>query len=472
MNFVLCRGQFGLSWLEISEAMTTSKKRLLSVGGIYFLILLGIAFWIRDLPNQPNAFKTTIRQLIEQSTMGDPASFATAAIDIAKNGWISSANDWIFNLWPPGFMLLEAVILATLGPNVPIILVLQVLAAGLFSTVLVLLYGILRTRVANIFAVSLPLLIFTFPVARVFLLQPTGISLGESFAVGFFLLFIFLALHAKMINSISYGVCAGLCLALSAYFRSQFEFILLVLTGWGVLLGIGVYLNELRNRSNSPFVKSSVKTIAVVLLVAHAATMPWRAYHWTYQDKPYWVATASVMIKNSVMSSAYLEKVGAGWIVEGGGNLVCRIDSATCGDTINAKNLFITTFLKNPLEWLSLKISLIGKYWFSSIQNWTAVEFKSTLIDFFINGFLLAGLVVTIILLGSRGLRSGGAWVLLAWINISLFSAYGLIFTFAHFETRYFYFPKIAIIIMLLISLSQYSRLSDKNNDKEASMTK
>lgn len=452
--------------------MTTSKKRLMSVGGIYFLILLGVAFWVRDLPNQPNAFKTTIRQLIEQSTMGDPASFATAAIDIAKNGWISSANDWIFNLWPPGFILLEAVILATLGPNVPVILVLQVLAAGLFSTVLVLVYGILRTRVANIFAFALPLLIFAFPVARVFLLQPTGISLGESFAVGFFLLFILYALHAKTLNSTCYGACAGLCLALSAYFRSQFEVILLVLTGWGALLVIAAYLNDLRNRRDSLFTKSSIKTIAVVLLIAHAATIPWRAYHWTYQEEPFWVATASVMLTNAVMSSAYLEKVGAGWIVEGGGNLVCRIDSATCGDTANAKNLFTKTFLKNPLEWFSLKFSLIGKYWFSSIQNWTAVGVKSTTMDFFINGFLLAALVVTILLLGSRRLRSSEIWVLLAWINASLFSAYGLIFTFAHFETRYFYFPKIAILVMLLILVSQYSRLNDQQNDKATNMRK
>lgn len=442
--------------------MNTSKKRLLLVGGIYFLILLGIAFWVRDLPNQPNVFKTTIRQLIDLSTMGDPASFATVAIDIAKNGWISSANDWIFNLWPPGFMLLEAIILATFGPNVPVILVLQILAAGLFSIVLTLLYDLLRIRVENIFAFALPLMIFAFPVARVFLLQPTGLSLGESFAIGFFLLFVLFALRASILSSIYYGVCAGLCLALSAYFRSQFEIILLVLTGWGGLMVLVVYLNDMRNWRNSLFIKSPIKTIAIVLLVAHVVTMPWRAYHWTYQEKPFWVATSSVVLTNAVMSSAYLEKVGAGWIVEGGGNLVCRIDITTCGDTTNARNSFVKTFLKNPLEWFLLKFSLIGKYWFSSIQNWTSVGVESTPMDFFINGLLLAALIATIFLLGNRRLRYSDKWILLIWINASLLSTYGLIFTFAHFETRYFYFPKIIILMMFLISAGQYFRQSEK----------
>ena len=44
-----------------------------------------------------------------------PTYFATAAIDIAENGWISSYNDWIFNLWPPGFVLLEASIIKVAG---------------------------------------------------------------------------------------------------------------------------------------------------------------------------------------------------------------------------------------------------------------------------------------------------------------------------------------------------------------------
>lgn len=210
--------------------MRLHKFESLRVGVIYFLILLGIALWVRDIPNQPDAFSITLQQLIQTSAWSDPTYFATAAIDIAENGWISSVNDWIFNLWPPGFILLEAMIIKMFGPDAPVILVLQILAAGLFSAVLVLLYELLNSRVNSKTSFALPLLIFAFPVARVFLLQPTGISLGENFAIGLFLICILLVFRSVMRNQIRYAVYAGLCLALSAYFRSQFEIILLALT--------------------------------------------------------------------------------------------------------------------------------------------------------------------------------------------------------------------------------------------------
>ena len=215
-------------------------------------------------------------------------------------------------------------------------------------------------------------------------------------------------------------------------------------------------------------IKSSLKTIALVLLLAHALTIPWRAYHWIYQGKPFWVATSDVMLTNSVMSSEYLQKVGGAWIVEGGGNLVCRIEISACGDTVNAKMLFIKTFFANLPEWYSLKLSLIGKYWFSSVQNWAGIGATATSADVFINGLLLVAIVFAIFLSVSRRSRADSAWILFVWINASLFSAYALIFTFAHLEVRYFYFPKIAGLVMLLIALGQYLQPARLPSDQPA----
>lgn len=495
------------------------KNNTLWVGVVYFLILLGIALWVRDIPYQRDAFNLTLQQVIDTSReMGDPASFATAAIDIAKHGWLSSANVWIIDLWPPGFILLEALIIKVLGANAPVILVLQVLAAALFSIVLALLYALLNERIRSRVVFIFPLLIFAFPVSRVFLLQPTGISLGESFSIGFFLIFILLALRSVQQNSLRDAVYAGLCLALSAYFRSQFEIILLVLTGWGVLLalivfsvifklrqvrnnwgiqlagavfsivfrsrpmrnGRGILLavnirlnrfdwgfllamsarqNPLRNIIAPQVLKSAIKTIAVVLLIAHAATVPWRAYHWTHQGSPFWVHTSSIIFTNSVMTSEFLESVNGGFVVAGAGNLVCRIDPTTCGDTVHAKKLFVKTFITHPVEWYSLKLDIIGNYWFSSLQNWVgASNIENAKADLVANGLILIALIVLVALLFTRRIRFSGLWILLMWFNISLFSAYMLIFTAAHFEVRYFYFPKIAAVAMLIIVAGLHCR--------------
>lgn len=437
--------------------MKRIKHELLWVGAIYFLILLGIALWVRDIPNQPDVLNTTIQDIINTSTMGDPASFATAAIDIEKNGWIRSENDWIFNLWPPGFILLEALIIKMFGLGTPVILVLQTLVAVLFSVVLTLLYNLLKAQVKRELMFFFPLLIIIFPVTRVFLFQPLGVTLGEGFSVGFFLLAILFAFRSVKNISLADAVYAGFCIALSAYFRSQFELILFALTGWGVLLAIVIWLTRSRRFIDPICAKTTLKTIAVILVVAHVATMPWRAYHWIYQGSPFWVKTAeAVTFRNAVMSTAHLESMGGGFVATGGGNLVCRIDASTCGDAVNAKNLFFKTFLENPVEWYSFKLDIIGSYWFSSVHNWVGISVKSTPLDIATNTLLLIALGVTILLLFTQRVRRNDMWFLLVWFNVSLFSAYILIFTVAHFEVRYFYFPKISIMVMSLMVACLY----------------
>ena len=456
--------------------MRTLKHESLWVGVIYFLILLSIALWVRDIRNQPDAFNTTLRQISTGSlgiVSSDPVSFATGAIDIAENGRISGSKEWILNLWPPGFMLLESSIIKVLGPEVPVILVLQILAAVLFSILLVLLYDYLRARVKSKVAFTLPLLIFAFPVSRVFLLEPYGITLGESFAIGFFLICILLTFRSVERNSLRFAAYAGLCLALSAYFRSQFEFILLVLSGWVIFLAIAIRLTRLRTSINPKLLKSSVKTIVVVLLVAHAATIPWRAYRWIhfYEGSPRWVTTTDLIYKNSVMTSAYLETVDGDFVVAGGGNLVCRIDPTTCGDTANAKKLFFKTFIAHPVEWYSLKFDVIGKYWFSSVNDLGSIIEKPTILAIVSSGLLLIAMIALVPLLFTRKVRSHDSWILLMWFNISLFSAYILIFTFAHFETRYFYFPKIAGMVMFLIVSGVYCWPKNKTDTSNSQST-
>lgn len=448
--------------------MKLPKSKPFWVSVAYFLVLLSIALWIRDIPNQPDPFNTTLQQIASGATnLSDPSSFATAAIDIAETGRIRLSHEWFFNLWPPGFMFLEASIIMVFGPGAPVILILQILATALFSIVLVLLYDILNVHIASKFAaLILPLLIFTFPVSRVFLLQPTGITLGETFSIGFFLIFVLLSFGAVERHSLRYAAYAGFCLALSAYFRSQFEFILLVLSGWGIFVIIAIKLTRLRKSIEPKFLKSSVKTIVIILLVAHVATIPWRVYRWIYfyHGNPSWVDTIDLYYRNAVMTSDHLKSMKGDWLVAGGANLVCRIDPSTCGDTANSKNLFFRTFIEHPIEWYSLKFEMIGEYWFASLRDWGPVVEKPSFMDVVTNGLLLFALISLVPLLLTRKVRSHGSWILLMWFTLSVFSAYMVIFTFAPLEVRYFYFPKIAGITMLLIVACMYCRSAKKIN--------
>ncbi len=72
--------------------MNLLKNSSFWVGVAYFLILLSLALWVRDIPNQLNEFSITLQQLVKTTRMGGLGSFATVAIDIAENGRVSSAS--------------------------------------------------------------------------------------------------------------------------------------------------------------------------------------------------------------------------------------------------------------------------------------------------------------------------------------------------------------------------------------------
>jgi hypothetical protein len=434
--------------------MTSPARHSWLAGSTYFVLLLLMAIWARDIPGQFDASHMTLQGVIQTSTMGDPASFAKAALDIAENGWLSSSNDWIFNLWPPGFVLLEALIVKLLGQQAPVLVVLQVLAVLLHTAVLLQLANFLKRVVNTRLAYILPMLVFLFPVSRVFLLQPTGISLGESFSIGFFLVGFFLMLQASSKNSTTVAICSGVFLALSAYFRSQFEIILLALAFWTLMISLVYRFVAMAKPGKATWLVTNSKAVVVAIVTAHAVMLPWRAYHWIYQGSPQWVQTASVTFGNAVQTSDFLEKHQGGFVVEGGGNLVCRIDPSTCGDVVNAKGHFIKTFFANPFEWYTLKLEVIGKYWYSSIRNWSSVGAAPSSMDVIINGVLLLALCLVPMFLFSRTVRIREYFLALLLMNLSLYSAYLLIFTAQQFEVRYFYFPKIIGVIFFILLAS------------------
>jgi hypothetical protein len=440
-------------------------------GFFYFLILLGIVLWVRDIPNQPDAFTTTLPQVTKPSLMGDPTYFAKAALDIAEHGWVTTGTEWTLNLWPPGFILLEAAIIKTMGRDAPVILILQLFAAVLLAVLMILLNRLLQPWSGNAMALLLPLVIILFPMPRVFLLQPTAITLGESYAILFYLIAMVCSIYAVQNKTLRHAACAGFFLALAAYFRSQFELYLLALSAWGIFIIVWLSVRYLRSsdKANKPYTSSHlIKTIALTIVVAHLLTAPWRMYHWIYRDSIKWVETSSLTFRNSVLQDDKLNSLGGGFVVSGGGNLTCRIDPSTCGRTDEAKTLFIRTLLNHPVEWYSLKLKLIAAYWFSSIENFVTVAKLPSLIDIFTNAIYLAALAGVIILLCMSRMRQQRLWPLLLWINLAFFTTTGLVVSLVHFEIRYFYFPKIYGIIMFsfLASLS-YRIHKDKNYKME-----
>ena len=283
----------------------------ISIWIIYLSILLVISFFVRDISNQYEIYYT-IDEIIKSSQLGDPVSFLTGAVDVSKNGWFTPANQWLINLWPPAFMLLEGYIIKLFGNDVYIIIVLQILASLIFSFVLIMLYSSLSKNINTLIAFFIPLILFTFPVSRVFLLEPTGILLGESFSIGFFLLFFLFMLKSYTCQSIGYSIIAGLFLGLSAYFRSQFETILVIITLVGTLYLVFNIFKYKFLSSHKKFDSRIIRILFYIILIANITTFPWRIYNYIHNDRISWVATTSLTYSNLVRTSDELKMLEEG----------------------------------------------------------------------------------------------------------------------------------------------------------------
>ena len=75
-----------------------------------------------------------------------------------------------------------------------------------------------------------------------------------------------------------------------------------------------------------------------------------------------WVYTSTLVYQNAVTPTKDLVESGGGFVVEGGGNLACSLESSVCGDTTHAKRIFYWALFSNFPSWVAMKASLLPRY--------------------------------------------------------------------------------------------------------------
>ena len=165
------------------------------------------------------------------------------------------------------------------------------------------------------------------------------------------------------------------------------------------------------------------------------------------------------------MTDDALNAAAGGFVIAGGGNLICRLDPSSCSDFEHAKSNFVRTIFAHPLEWYSIKFGLFGRYWFNASNEWTTVSGNPSVFDVIANAsFLIAG-AISLLLLATKRLRSDPTWGLAIWLTTSLLGSYFLMFTVQQFETRYLYFPKIICLFALIVTAAVFWGSKKLRND-------
>lgn len=412
----------------------------------YFITLIAIA-----LLSSVSSMEVWAYNLLDAARTlpyGDPNSFAMAAIDVSAHGWITDNTRWTFNLWPPGFMLLEGALLRLFGSNAPMPLLLLALSASLFATVMMEMRRIISAAIGR-WSWFVPLIIFSFPAARVFLLNLTGLLFGEWLSIGCFMG----AILMLMRRTLKGAIFAGVLFALSAYARSQYEFFLNVT----LFVSIGLMvLSFFWIKQGNTVHRQSVKYLVLSLIFAQILMSPWRLYHSLDGRDLRWVYTGPIIVSTSLSTDATLIAEGRGWMQQGGINVACHITPENCGKEDAATYLHI--FKDHPFEWFSEKAKLLPEYWFSAVNTVSgsvlAAPVISTDLGAFVFNVLFLICFIGIFVLLWLGRKSDSA-LLWCGVTMGVVMSHFFIVTFSHLEVRYFYFIKIYSVFAFILLLPE-----------------
>ncbi len=422
-------------------------------------------------------FNSTLQDVLKHYGISDPGSFALGGLTLFHNKWFDPATVWLINLWPPGFMMLEAAILKIFGEHAPVIIILQVLASLSLAATLLFFHSFLTLFTRRYLALLIPLVLLIPEQSRFYFLAPDSVLRGETFSISFTLSGLFCLYLAYAKNSKKTAIIAGILFGLSAYFRSQFEMFFMIASFNFVFMGIGYFCYvKIKNRS-APFILSKsvfktltpFSTIFIAIVMFHAVTMPYKIYGFIRTHNLLWVQTSNLMMQTNFATSEMLDKNGASFIRAGGGNIPCVIAPKVCAEvnkqialgglqSSQLRNKIIGILLQHPEAYLSMKLKLLPAFWFNNMGTTTQSAFYLANISNYI--FILCFLFSFIWIF--TAFRSPLTQINF-WLSSSIVLAYGLIFIFAHYEERYFIFFKLYFFVMAIVAVVQLISRSEVN---------
>jgi hypothetical protein len=445
-----------LSDERLAERVAASPIQKLAIFVAYFLFLMLGGVVAPQESGQPSWWITPA-DFLRTVEVNDARSFLNGATDIAAHGWIQAGNQWLVRLWPPGFMLLEAGALTLAGSAGPFLLVLLVFSAGCCSLWMLLLRTYLEPTLPPRVATLVPLIPFAFPLTRFFLLSPVGISLGETFAISFFLTGFLLVLLAARSGSVYAAIGAGLALSAAAYFRSQFELLVVALAAGAAIVLVMFLVQGLLVWRRGKRWTPDWRTMALMLLtlvVCHATMLPWRLHNHRDLGEYAWVQTQKLVARNSLTTEQDLLRAGGGFVIAGGGHLACKLEPSYCGQT--EVGTFYRAFFKNPFVWLLEKLKRVPAYWMGppKLHALSEVRVSPTNAERIANWLFLLCIVLGLFRLWT--MRDRRVFTVQVWFHLSLYAALLAVYALAHLEARYFYLPKIFGVVALITLLPSW----------------
>jgi hypothetical protein len=417
------------------------------------------------------------QELLPVLGFSDSGNYLRGAIDL-QDLVISPDNRWIFNLWPPGQMLLLAIVIKLGWPPV---LTLIIVLTFLWSVIGAIIF-LKSARAKTWYALVPCVLILWFTDSPFVGWNQSEGALGTD-GVGaaiLCLLFIhFSHLWEKVSQNATFNPwISGIVVSVILSFLSHLRIIFLFSTIFSFILVLTVKFAKQSDKSGTSSgvrfrnlgaskvgMAQKTKLFLIIFVTFSISLVPFTLYKSQITGSISW-SNSDYQWAHRWMTDEYLIKNNAGFLIAGGANWACEIDQVRCNEIqrselsyqnpysgFNAykyadfRNLAFLSILRNPIGFLENRLTALGKTFMGDAG--APVGSSGNLL----RGGIFLLLYFYLVIRGIARLRHLDEFELFV-----LFMLIGLLapLVVAHFETRYLIPVQAISLIVFTYQFSNY----------------
>jgi len=395
-------------------------------------------------------------RMIEIFGFADAGSYLQAAQNLVANGRIVPEWQWVYNLWPPGMVWLDA--LSMRFSPLSYGLTIGLVTTLVWSIVLALLtWPFIRTLRSAALVFVLELLVLSTSPFQSWMFDE-GLFYADGLAAGLFLIGLILIVNrarqpAPLQSWIRDGLFAGTAFASSIYLRASYQLVPYALGAVALVVAVLALIAHLKKTDSAPLVRQAVLVATAALSVA-ILMQPYSFFVQRTMDRAQFVQTEDLVYEHAWEDPA--TDTIPQWMRDGGSTVGCDIDPVQCAvlkseasagqpPTSEAlKDSLIAAILAHPLEFVANRVPVVAQQWFGDeLDSYSHVEtdFTSGPVSYsssenlnpaqglFYLSLLLVALATSIML------AVRGRWVLLVFPILALVLLAP--FAIVHVEVRY-----------------------------------
>ena len=289
---------------------------------------------------------TRSAEAAEAFGFSDAGSLLKAAMSLRESGTITPEWQWVYNLWPPGMVIVDRVMLELEALiNVPIVLLMVVLGCLVWAALFGTWFAMVRSRWGSIPAVVFGIGAVLYSGISVWGVK-NGLFYADSFGTAAFCLSILLLVKVSQAQTSKQRVVlaslAGVALATACYFRASFE----IVAGGTLLLASVMLVVALIARAShrlpvfAPGAIGAMLPLAVMGIAAQIVMLPWRLYS-AITNHPgdfRWSTVSDLASPARWLPESILRDAGMQFAIDGRSNWACTNDPVQCNTIFRLEN--------------------------------------------------------------------------------------------------------------------------------------